>query len=243
MGPRVLPALSPRLSQRAAEALEAVGVSCLVGCRVVDIDATSVALDLGDGQTERHPARTVIWAAGVTGSELAGALATESGAELDRNGRVAVGPDLTLAGHPEVLVIGDMASVRDADGRPLSLPGLAPVAMQQGRYAARAIGERRRGTRPPPFTYVDKGDIATIGRAKAVARIKRLQLSGFVAWIAWLLVHLFYLLGVQNRLVVLIRWAFSYLTRRPGAQLITEPSRGHSAREDLTPAVSEVGAR
>jgi NADH dehydrogenase len=204
-------------------------VTTLVGHRVVDIDEGSVALNGGSAEDQRLAARTVIWAAGVVGSGLAGALAAQSGTPLDRGARVPVGPDLSLPGHPEVAVIGDMASVHDADGRPLSLPGLAPVAMQQGRYAARAIRDRRRGAHPAPFRYRDKGELATIGRAKAVADIKRVELSGFPAWIAWLLVHLFYLLGVQNRLVVLIRWGFSYLSRRPGSQVITGPGGTPSA--------------
>jgi NADH dehydrogenase len=134
---------------------------------------------------------------------------------------VAVGPDLTLPGHPEVIAVGDMVQVQDADGNPVSLPGLAPVAMQQGRYAAGAIRDRLRGRQPPPFHYRDKGNLATIGRAKAVADIKGLQLSGLLAWLTWLFVHLFYLIGLQNRLLVFIRWTFSFVTRGRGARLIT----------------------
>jgi NADH:ubiquinone reductase (H+-translocating) len=225
-GARMLPAFPPRLSERAAQALEAAGVTPLLGRRVVGIDERSVGLDGDSGESERIRARTVIWAAGVVGSPLARALAEQSGAALDRGGRVAVGPDLTLQGHPEVSVVGDMASVHDASGRPLALPGLAPVAMQEGRYAASAICTRLGGVDPDPFRYIDKGDLATIGRAKAVAEIKRIQLSGFPAWMTWLLVHLFYLLGVQNRLVVVVRWAFSYLTHQGGAQLITGQENG-----------------
>jgi NADH dehydrogenase len=223
MAPRVLPAFPPRLSERAAAALESVGVTPLVGRRVVEIVEGSVALDGGSGDGERLPAQTVIWAAGVVGCPLAPILAAESGVELDRGRRVAVGPDLTLRGHPEVSVIGDMAQVHDADGRPLDLPGLAPVAMQQGRYVARALRERRRGADPGPFRYFDKGNLATIGRAKAVADIKHIQLSGAPAWVTWLVVHIVYLISVQNRLIVLVRWAFSYLTRRGGAHVITGP--------------------
>jgi NADH:ubiquinone reductase (H+-translocating) len=221
VAPRVLPEFPPRLSQRAAEALEAVGATPLVGHRVVEIDARSVVVDDVSGARVRVPARTVIWAAGVAASELAAALAAQSATDVDRHGRVAVGPDLSLAGHPEVTAIGDLARVHDADGKPLDLPGLAPVAMQQGRHAARAIEDRLRGLEPRPFRYLDKGNLATVGRGKAVARIRRLELSGLPAWITWLVVHLFYLLGVQNRLVVFVRWAFSYFVRRGGAQLIT----------------------
>jgi NADH dehydrogenase len=162
----------------------------------------------------------------VVASELAGQLATEAGAAVDRAGRVAVGPDLTLPGHPEVIALGDMVQVHDDEGKALPLPGLAPVAMQQGRYAGRAIRERLRGREPPPFHYRDKGNLATIGRAKAVADIKGLQLSGFIAWLTWLLVHLFYLIGFQNRLLVFTRWVISFVTRGRGERLITTEQLG-----------------
>jgi NADH dehydrogenase len=225
MADRVLPLFPPRLSERAARALDRLGVSLRLSRTVVGIDDESVAIAAGEGQSERLPARTVLWAAGVVASELAGALAEESGAGLDRSGRVAVGPDLTLPGHPEVTALGDMVQVHDAEGRPVRLPGLAPVAMQQGRYAAGAIADRVRGKEPSPFRYRDKGNLATIGRAKAVADIKGLQLSGLVAWLTWLFVHLFYLIGLQNRVLVFIRWTFSFVTRGRGARLITGQER------------------
>jgi NADH dehydrogenase len=221
MAERVLPAFPPRLSARAARALEGLGVTPLVGRKVVSIDEESVTITVGEEEAERLPARTIVWAAGVVASELATALAAETRADLDRVGRVAVGPDLTLPGHPEVIAVGDMVQVQDADGNPVSLPGLAPVAMQQGRYAAGAIRDRLRGRQPPPFHYRDKGNLATIGRAKAVADIKGLPLSGLLAWLTWLFVHLFYLIGLQNRLLVFIRWTFSFATRGRGARLIT----------------------
>jgi NADH dehydrogenase len=220
MAERVLPQFPPRLSERAARSLERLGVAPLVGRTVVGIDDESVTI-AGGAANERLPARTVVWAAGVVASELASSLAGESGAALDRAGRIAVASDLTLPGHPEVIALGDMVQVHDAQGKPMALPGLAPVAMQQGRYAARAVGERLRGETPPPFRYRDKGNLATIGRAKAVADIKGLHLSGFVAWLTWLFVHLFYLIGLQNRLLVFIRWVFSFVTRGRGARLIT----------------------
>jgi NADH dehydrogenase len=218
---RVLPLFPPRLSARAARALEELGVTPLVGRTVVGIDQQSVTTAAGEGESEQLPARTVVWAAGVVASKLAGALAAETGAELDRAGRVAVGPDLTLPGHPEVMALGDMVQVHGAAGKPVPLPGLAPVAMQQGRYAARAIRDRLRGKQPSLFRYQDKGNLATIGRAKAVADIKGLQLSGLLAWLTWLFVHLFYLIGLQNRLLVFTRWTFSFITRGRGARLIT----------------------
>ena len=162
------------------------------------------------GRRERIRSRTVIWAAGVTASALATRLGELTGAELDRAGRVTVEPDLTAARPPEVFALGDMVRVRGADGEPMNLPGVAPVAMQMGRYAASVIRARLAGQEAPkPFRYKDKGNLATIGRAAAVADVKGLKLSGFIAWITWLVVHLWYLVGFQNRLVVVIRWLFA----------------------------------
>jgi NADH dehydrogenase len=218
----VLPAFPPGLSRHASNELSALGVEPLVGRKVVDVDAESVSWEAEDGERTQLPARTVVWAAGVKASGLAGMLGRESGAEVDRAGRVAVGPDLSLTGHPEVLGLGDMVSVRTADGTPLDLPGLAPVAIQQGHYAAKAIGRRLAGRAPDPFHYLDKGDLATIGRSKAVADLRGLHLWGFPAWLAWLVIHIYYLIGFQNRLLVLLRWTGSFLTRGRGARLIGE---------------------
>jgi NADH:ubiquinone reductase (H+-translocating) len=172
---------------------------------------------LGTGDDERHiPARTVVWAAGVQASELARQLGEATGAEIDRNGRVVVEPDLTLPGRPEVIALGDMVRVGAHD-----LPGVAPVAMQEGRYAAKLVKERLAGRNAGPFHYVDKGNLATIGRAKAVADLRGFKLSGLLAWVTWLVVHLFYLVGFQNRVLVVIRWAVSFVTRGRGARLIT----------------------
>ena len=135
-------------------------------------------------------------------------------------GRVAVEADLSLPGHPEVLAIGDMVTLRKPDGSALVLPGLAPVAMQQGRHAARVVADRVAGRTPHPFHYHDKGNLATIGRASAVADVKGVQLSGFLAWVTWLVVHLWYLIGFQNRLIVLVRWSFSFFGHGRGARLI-----------------------
>ncbi len=222
---RVLGGFAPSLSARAARSLKKLGVTPLTGHTVVGIDADAVIIEAKDGSSERVPARTVIWAAGVTASSLASKLAEETGAELDRAGRVTVEPDLTLPGHPDVLALGDMVRVRNADGEPQLLPGLAPVAMQEGRYAAKVVLERLRGETPRPFHYLDKGNLATIGRASAVAEIKGLKLSGLIAWWTWLLVHLWYLIGFQNRILVVVRWMFSFVTRGRGARLITGPQR------------------
>jgi NADH:ubiquinone reductase (H+-translocating) len=217
---RVLTAFPPKLSGRAQRALEELGVTVLLGHAVTGLDEDGVTVEGADG-ARRVPARTAIWAAGVEASSLAGALAGATGAELDRTGRVTVRPDLTLPGHPEVFALGDMVRVADTNGAVVTLPGVAPVAMQQGRYAARVVRDRLRGRSTPPFHYVDKGNLATIGRARAVADLPGLKLSGMPAWIAWLVVHLFYLIGFQNRLLVMIRWAISFVTRGRGARLIT----------------------
>jgi NADH dehydrogenase len=169
---RVLPAFPKGLSRHAAQALEALGVEPLPGRMVVDLDAESVSWEEQGGGRTRLPARTVVWAAGVTASRLATLLGEAAGAEVDKAGRVAVGPDLTVAGHPEVLALGDMVSVTGADGRPSELPGLAPVAIQQGHYVAKAIAARLTGAEPRPFHYLDKGNLATIGRSKAVADLR-----------------------------------------------------------------------
>jgi NADH dehydrogenase len=218
---RVLPGLDARLSASAAQALHDLGVTPWPGRRVVGIDVDSVTVEAASGAAERVPARTTVWAAGIAASDLAAALAVAAGVERDHLGRVPVGPGLTLAGHPGVMAIGDMAAVHDAAGRPIPLPALAPVAMQQGRYAARRVREGLRGRATRPFRYRDKGNLATIGRAKAVADVHHLQLTGLPAWVTWLAVHLFYLIGFQNRAVVLIRWIFAFFTRRGGGQLIT----------------------
>jgi NADH dehydrogenase len=219
---RVLTSFPESLSRKTEHALRQLGVTTLLGHTVVDIAHDSVAIRGPDGEGERIDAHTVVWAAGVTASELAALLAHEAGLEVDRAGRVTVGPDLTLPGHPEVLALGDMVRVQARDGTLGTLPAVAPVAMQQGRYAARAIAKRAEGETPGPFRYVDKGNLATIGRSKAVADVKGVHLAGFPAWVVWLFVHLFYLIGFQNRLLVFLRWTISFLTHGRGARLIVE---------------------
>jgi NADH:ubiquinone reductase (H+-translocating) len=219
---RVLTSFPESLSRKTEHALRQLGVTTLLGHTVVDIAHASVAIRGPDGERERIDAHTVVWAAGVTASELAALLAREAGLEVDRAGRVTVGPDLTLPGHPEVLALGDMVRVQARDGTLATLPAVAPVAMQQGRYVARAIAKRAEGETPGPFRYVDKGNLATIGRSKAVADVKGVHLAGFPAWVVWLFVHLFYLIGFQNRLLVFLRWTISFLTHGRGARLIVE---------------------
>src|SRR5205814_8641234 len=190
---RILPGFPESLSRNAAHALEQLGVTPLTGQTVVDVSADSVAIQDSDGRVERVGARTAVWAAGVSASHLAAELGRQAGLKLDRAGRLTVHPDLTLPGHLEVFALGDMVRIQRPDGTIAALPGLAPVAMQQGRYAARTIRRRLRRQTSRPFRYRDKGNLATIGRSKAVADIKGLRLSGFPAWALWLLVHLFYL--------------------------------------------------
>jgi NADH:ubiquinone reductase (H+-translocating) len=218
---RLLGAFPEPLSARAARALERLGVDPLLDRTVVGVRPDSVSLQRADGRRELIPARTVVWAAGVRASGLAEQLGRAAGAHVDCTGRVCVDPDLTLAGHPEVFALGDMVSVHDADGRPLELPGVAPVAMQQGRHAAKTIRARLKGRDRGAFHYVDKGNVATIGRLRAVADIRGVRLSGMLAWLIWLSVHLLYLVGLQNRLLVMVRWSAGFVTRGRGARLIT----------------------
>jgi NADH dehydrogenase len=219
---RVLTTFPASLSERAARSLEHLGVTPLLNHTVVDIDEQSVTVEGQDHGRQRIPARTVIWAAGVTASSLARRLGEATGAEIDRAGRVTVEPDLTLPGHPEVFALGDMVRVLGEDGQPHSLPGVAPVAMQEGRYAAKVIRARLRDRDYKPFHYRDKGNLATIGRARAVADLHVAKLSGFPAWVTWLVVHIWYLIGFQNRIVVMIRWGVSFFTRGRGGRIIEE---------------------
>jgi NADH:ubiquinone reductase (H+-translocating) len=228
---RVLTSFPPSLSRKAARSLASLGVTLLLERTVVAIDEEAVTVEAPDRSTERIPARNAIWAAGVEASRLASQLAELTGAELDRAGRVTVEPDLTLPGHPEVLALGDMVRVRSRDGGVQALLGVAPVAMQQGRYAAKLVRARLSGRPIDPFRYLDKGNLATIGRARAVADLHAIRLSGFHAWAVWLVVHLFYLIGFQNRLIVVIRWFVSFATRGRGARLITNTPAAEGDRQ------------
>jgi NADH dehydrogenase len=226
----VLGTFSAPLPTRAVEALEQLGVTPMLRHTVVDVRPDGVELrgrapgpDGRVGETTQVPAHTVVWAAGVTASPLAASLGQAAGVEVDRSGRVTVQPDLSLRGHPEVMVIGDMVTVTDAKtGQPRTLPGLAPVAMQQGRYAGTTLARRLAGREPArPFHYHDKGSMATIGRARAVVQMGPIRFWGFLAWATWLVVHIFYLIGFENRIVVMLRWGYGYFTRRRGNRLIT----------------------
>ena len=219
---RVLPLFPRDLSAKAEKQLIGLNVRSLTGARVTNIDPEGVAIECG-GRQQRIAARTVLWAAGVRASPLGKVLAERAGAPLDRAGRVVVGPDLSLPGHPEIHVIGDLANFSHQGGQPL--PGVAPVAMAQGRYVARLIVRKLRGQPVAPFHYLDKGNLATVGRNKAVAQFGRVHIAGFLAWLVWVFVHLMYLVEFENRLLVFVEWVYNYLTRNRGARLITGASR------------------
>ncbi|HZP73687.1 MAG TPA: NAD(P)/FAD-dependent oxidoreductase [Gaiellaceae bacterium] len=213
-GDRVLPGYAPALSASAERQLRSLGVTPLLRTTVVGMGTDWVEVERRDGARERIPARTRVWAAGVAATPFAGVLGAAAGAELDRAGRVVVEPDLTVSGHRDVFAFGDMVSVRGQQ-----LHGVAPVAMQQGRHVARSI---REGTRTP-FHYTDKGELATIGRARAVGTVRGVHVTGFPAWALWLGIHITYLVGFENRVLVLIRWAVAYLTRGRGARIVHRP--------------------
>jgi NADH dehydrogenase len=215
---RLLPAFPPDLSAKAEKQLIALKVRPRTAARVTSIDSEGVTIHT-DGGDQRIPTHTVLWAAGVKVSPLAKLLAERTGAAMDRGGRIIMQPDLTVPGHPEIHVVGDLANYSHQTGQPL--PGVAPVAMQEGKYAANHIRARLRGQTLPPFHYFDKGNLATIGRNRAVGQIGRLHLSGFPAWLVWLFVHLMYLVEFENRLLVLVEWVYNYITRNRGARLIT----------------------
>jgi NADH dehydrogenase len=214
---RVLPPYPPSLSEKARRSLERLGVTVRLGTSVSAIDADSVTVTV-NGRSERIPTHTVLWAAGVQASPLAALLARATGTPLDRNGRLHVAPDLSLAGHPEIVAIGDMVHL-EQDGR--LLPGTSPVAMAMGRYAARRVANQIAGRPTAPFRFWDKGSMATIGRSAAVADLGFIRFSGLPAWLAWLFIHLLYLVEFENRVLVLVQWAFMYFTRNRGARLIT----------------------
>jgi len=218
-GDRVLPTYHPDLSARAAASLERLGVEVLTGRRVTDVEPAGVTISSGD-QQQFIAARTVLWTAGVQASPLGQALAKAAGAQTDRGGRVIVEPDLSVPGHPDIFVVGDLAHYAHQTGQPL--PGVAQVAIQQGRYVAELLKRQQRGQNLPPFRYRDPGNLATIGRGAAVAEIGRLRLFGWLAWPIWLVVHLMYQMDHENRVLVLVQWLWNYFTKGRSALLITE---------------------
>jgi NADH:ubiquinone reductase (H+-translocating) len=231
---RILGALAPRLSQRARRQLEALGVDVRTGSRVTHIDAEGVTYETqeSDGTTTAHrlPARTMVWAAGVAASPLGRELARTAGAKLDRAGRVIVEPDLSVAGHPEISVVGDLAAAfSHGKGEPKPVPGVSPAAKQMGRYAAANVLRRLRGEPTRAFRYINYGDLATIGRRAAVVDVPvpfigHLRFSGFIAWLFWLFVHIYFLIGFRNRLIVLLDWAAAYFTFERHARVVATPA-------------------
>lgn len=215
---RLLPSYPAELSNKAKAHLEQMCVSVRTGVLVSDIQPDAVTFRSGD-HTETIPTKTILWSAGVRASPLGQLLADAAGVPVDRQGRVPVTPSLSVTGHQEVFVIGDLASYVHQTGAPL--PGVAPVAIQEGRYVAKLIQNRLLGKALPPFHYRDYGTMATIGRARAVAMIGPLRLSGYLAWLAWLFVHLMYIVEFQNRLLILLQWAWNYFTWNRAARLIT----------------------
>ncbi len=215
-GDRILASYPKELSAKAQEQLERLGAEVRLGARVEDVTKDGVRIG-----GELLAARTVLWAAGVRASELC-AILGERGVPIDRQGRVLVEPDLTVKGHPEVFVMGDAAAVKQGDG---FVPGVAPAAIQMGKHTANNVLRRLRGEGTSPFVYRDKGSLATIGRRAAVADFGRVRFSGAIAWLAWLFIHLFFLIGFRNRLAVMIEWAIAYLTFQRSARVILTDTR------------------
>ena len=242
-GPRVLPAYSEALSRKAEDQLRHLGVDVRTSSMVTGVDPGAVWIG-----HEKILSPVVLWAAGVAASPLGQKL----GVPIDRAGRVFVRPDLSIPGHPNVFVIGDLAALKDENGK--LLPGVAPVAMQQGGWVAQTIARDLENQPRRDFRYHDKGSLATIGRAAAVAQIGKFELSGYFAWLAWLFVHILFLIGFRNRLLVMIQWAWSYLTYERGARLITgsdelpgwmpsQPAvKEHSAATGVSPVHTDVDA-
>jgi NADH dehydrogenase len=229
---RVLGPYPAELSQRAARDLEQLGVTVLTNSKVTDITDGKVTFKTGD-KTEELRAYTILWAAGVQASPLGKVIAQATGAEIDKAGRVIVEPDLSVKGHPEIFVIGDLASFKHGTEKPL--PGVAPVAMQQGRYVADLIYARLNGKTMPAFKYHDRGSMATIGRARAVADLGCCKFTGYLAWLLWLFVHLMYIVQFQNRVLILLQWAWNYFTRNRAARLITDTAESVALNSSKIP--------
>jgi NADH:ubiquinone reductase (H+-translocating) len=223
-GDRVLAAYPPDLSEKAEKLVTGLGVEVMKGVMATCIDDTGVTYQRGD-TTEKLAARTVLWAGGVVTTTFGKKLADRTKAETDRSGRIKVRPDLTVPNYPDIFVVGDLAAAQGKNGKPL--PGVAQVAIQGGDYAAKTIRARLQGQKgTPPFHYFDKGDMAVIGRAAAVANIFGLHVSGLPAWLIWLFIHLMYIVEFQNRVLVFVQWGFEYLTFSRGARLITGTGEG-----------------
>jgi len=226
---RVLPPYPPELSAKAQASLEGLGVTVETGSMVTNIEDNLVTIRQGE-QIKQIPAQTILWAAGMKASKMGRVLSERTGAELDRAGRVIVQPDLSIAKYSNIFVVGDLANFphQYENGKPL--PGVAPVAMQEAKYVANLVQKRLKGETLPPFHYSDYGSLAVIGRHAAVVDLGFVKFSGFPAWFAWIFIHIFFLIEFDNKLLVLIQWAWNYFTRKRGARLITnqeeQPSLG-----------------
>jgi NADH dehydrogenase len=218
-GGDILSAFDPALRRKALTQLERLGVTVRTGAKVCSIGDRSVVLETSEGE-ETLNANTALWAAGVAASPVGGMLASRAGASLDEGGRVKVAADFSIPGWPEIFVVGDLARQEGADGRPL--PGLAPVAMQEGQYVAQLLKAKQTGKSTPPFQYKDRGMLAVIGRRAAVAQLGAFRLSGFWAWLVWIFVHILYLIEFDNKAIVLFQWTWHYFTRNRGDRLITD---------------------
>ncbi|MDF3339820.1 NAD(P)/FAD-dependent oxidoreductase [Mycolicibacterium septicum] len=238
--PAVLPPMGPKLGKRAQERLEKMGVEVQLGAMVTDVDRNGLTVKDSDGTLRRIESACKVWSAGVSASPLGKDLAEQSGVELDRAGRVKVEPDLTIPGHPNVFVVGDMAAV---DG----VPGVAQGAIQGGRYAAKLIKREVAGTSPKirsPFEYFDKGSMATVSRFSAVAKVGPVEFSGFFAWVCWLVLHLVYIVGFKSRLVTVLSWGVTFLSTKRGQLTITEQQAYARTRieelEEIAASVQET---
>jgi NADH:ubiquinone reductase (H+-translocating) len=223
---RILPPFAPELSAAAEKSLTKLGVTIQIKTMVTNIEDDIVTIKQGEN-IEQIAAKTVLWAAGVKASPMGKVLVECTNVECDRAGRVIVEPDLSVKGYPNIFVIGDLANFSYQNGKPL--PGVAPVAMQEGEYVASLIKQRLKGKILPPFHYIDRGSLAMIGRNQAVVDLGFIKLTGFLAWLCWLIVHIYFLIEFDNKLVVIIQWAWNYFTRNRGARLIT-------GKESLAPA-------
>jgi NADH:ubiquinone reductase (H+-translocating) len=236
-GNRVLSAYPPDLSEKAEKLVKRLGVEVMKGVMATEIDDNGVTYKRGDA-TERLAAKTVLWTGGVTATSFGNKLAQRTKAETDRTGRIKVNPDLTIPNYPDIFVVGDLAAVQGKDGKPL--PGVAQVAIQGGAYVASTIKARLNGKKEvPPFHYFDKGDMAVIGRASAVANIFGFHVWGWPAWMIWLFIHLLYIVEFQSRVLVFIQWGFEYLTFSRGARLITGDGgglKGQTAQDNSPPS-------
>ncbi len=215
---RLLPPYPPKLSARAQRSLERMGVEVITGARVTAIEDDKVRYQQGD-ESLSIESQNIFWAAGLKATALIDALAERTGATQQRDGRIVVEPDLTIPGHPDIFVVGDAAYYAHTEDE-TPLPGIAPVAMQEGKYVAKVIAARQRGESTAAFTYSDKGKMAVIGRNAAVADLGFMQFGGFFAWLSWLFIHIWYLVEFDNKLIVMLQWAWNYFTRKRGARLI-----------------------